>query len=121
MNYLERYLNGEYVAVWDELQALGPAVRRAPHKAPAQAVAVETMQRVRRNCERLVTRLQALGYVFGVYPDGSAGYMSEGVLVPPSDVRDDLAELKELAGPLPLSLTAFWEQVGSVDFVGMLK
>lgn len=122
MNLLERYQSGEYEAVWNELQALGPAVRRAPHKQLAQAVAVETMQRVRRNCERLVERLTALGYVFGVYANGSRGYASDGALVPPSSsTRADRAELEQLAGPLPLSLEAFWDVVGSVDFVGMRR
>ena len=31
MNYLERYRNGEYVEVWNELLALGPNVRSEPH------------------------------------------------------------------------------------------
>src|SRR5690349_15599173 len=69
MNYLERYRNGEYEQVWNEFQALGPLVRQEPYYAQAQAVATETMRRVRRNCERLVSRLQTLGYVFGTFPD----------------------------------------------------
>ena len=31
MNHLERYRNGEYVEVWNELLALGPTVRSEPH------------------------------------------------------------------------------------------
>ena len=120
MNYLERYRSGEYEQVWDELTALGPAVREEPHYSQALEVAAETMRRVRRNCELLVTRLQSLGYIFGTYPDGSKEYYTEGPLVPQSDAkRADMSELEEEAGPLPLSLLAFWEEVGSVDFVGM--
>ena len=119
MNFLERYLSGEYVPVWDELQALGPAVRLEPHYSQAREVVAETMRRVRRNCERLVPRLRALGYVFGTYPDGTGGYYTQGPLVPPSEkTLADLAELKERAGPLPLSLAAFWQEVGTVDWVG---
>src|SRR4030067_587293 len=70
MNYLERYINGEYEHVWSEHQALGPAVRKEPHYSLAREVAAETMRRVRRNCEMIVSRLRALGYVFGVYPCG---------------------------------------------------
>ena len=33
--------------------------------------ATETMQRVRRNCERLVKNLRSVGYDFTRYPDGS--------------------------------------------------
>jgi hypothetical protein len=120
MSYLERYLGGEHEAVWDELQALGPAVRREPHLSPARAVAAETMRRVRRDCEVIVSRLRASGYVFGTYPDGSTGYHTQGPLVPPSEkTLAGLAELERRAGVLPLSLAAFWQEVGSVDLVGM--
>jgi hypothetical protein len=119
MNYVERYLNGEHERVWADLQALGPAVRQEPHAALARQVAAETMRRVRRNCERLVSRLRAAGYTLGVYPDGSKGYYTPGPLVAPTEATlDDLASLEEAVGPLPLSLTAFWQEVGSVDLVG---
>jgi hypothetical protein len=119
MNYLERYRSGEYEQVWNELQALGPAVRQEPHYSQACEVAAETMRRVRRNCELIVSRLQALGYVFGTYPDGSTGYYTQGPLVPPSEkMLADLAELEERVGPLPISLAAFWREVGTVDWVG---
>jgi hypothetical protein len=120
MNYLERYRNGEYEQVWNDLQALGPTVRHEPHYSQGCEVASETMRRVRRNCERLVSRLRALGYVFGTFPDGSRRSYSVEPLLPPSDaMRTDCAELVEQAGPLPLSLLAFWQEVGAVDLVGM--
>ena len=120
MNYLERYRIGEYEQVWRELQALGPTVRQEPHYSLAREVATETMQRVRRNCELLISRLRSAGYVFGVYPDGSRGYYSSGPLVLPSaSTRSDCTDLEAQVGPLPLSLVAFWHEVGSVDFVGM--
>ncbi len=120
MDFLQRYLNGEHELVWNELQALGPAVRGEPHLSAARAVAAETMCRVRRNCERLVDRLRDAGYVFGIYPDGSDGYYSEGPLAAPSDATGaDVARLEARVGPLPLSLVAFWQEVGSVDLVGM--
>jgi hypothetical protein len=34
-------------------------------------------------------------------------------------MRADYDELEEEAGPLPLSLSAFWHEVGAVDLVGM--
>jgi hypothetical protein len=120
MNYLERYLNGQYEQVWSELQALGPAVRQEPHYSLAREVAAETMRRVRRNCERIVSRLHSAGYIFGTFPDGSTGYYTNGPLVAPSKAtRADLAELEERVGPLPISLVAFWQEVGTVDLVGM--
>ena len=120
MDYAQRYVNGEYEQVWKELLALGADVRKEPQYSLARRVADETMRRVRANCEQLVDRLQTLGYTFGVYQDGSPGYYSPGPLVPPDAAsRADMATLEDGMGPLPLSLMAFWEQVGSVDFVGM--
>lgn len=119
MDYLQRYRQGEYEQVWQELQSLGPAVRQEPNFTQANQVAVETMQRVRRNCEKIVARLKSAGYKFGVYADGSGGYVAEGALVGPSkDSLADAAELEEQFGPLPLTLKAFWQVVGSVDWVG---
>jgi len=120
MNYLDRYRNGEFEQVWNELQALGPAVRREPHFSQAQEVAAETMRRVARNCERIVSRLGELDYNFGTYPDGSRrSYLGEPLTFSSKALKADSQELEEQAGVLPLSLTAFWEQVGAVDLVGM--
>ena len=119
MTYLQRYLAGEHEQVWADLRALGTDVRQQPVGDDARAVAAETMRRVRRNCERIITRLQAAGYVFGVHTDGGDRY-AEGPLVPLSDQRRaEMAELVARVGPLPLSLEAFWIEVGSVDLVGM--
>jgi len=119
MNLLERYRNGEYERVWDELQALGSLVRQDPYYSEAQAVATETMRRVRRNCERLVSRLQTLGYTFGTFPDGTRrSYTVDPLTLPSGQMRADCAELESEAGPLPLSLFTFWQEVGAVDLVG---
>jgi hypothetical protein len=118
MTYLERYRSGENEQVWSDLQALGPAVRQEPHYAEAQEVAAETMRRVRRNCEKLVARLKGLGYDFGRYPDGTRRSYVVPLEKPGKGKSADIAELEEQAGPLPLSLLAFWREVGGVDLVG---
>lgn len=120
MNYVERYLNGEYEQVWKELQGLGANVREEPYYAQAQEVAGETMRRVRRNCERIISRLETLGYVFGTFPDGTRRSYRVKPLTPPSaKMNADCEELESEAGPLPLSLIAFWQEVGAIDWVGM--
>jgi hypothetical protein len=120
MNYLERYQNGEYELVWKDLQNLGADIRNEPYYSQAQAVAMETMRRVRRNCERIISRLRALGYVFGTFPDGTRRSYKVAPLTPPSArMQADCQELELQAGPLPLSLIAFWQEVGAVDLVGM--
>jgi hypothetical protein len=120
MNYLERYQNGEYEQVWKELQDLDANVRNEPYYSQAQEVAAETMRRVRRNCERIISRLQNLGYIFGRFPDGTRRSGRIPPFMPPSPkMRAASEELESEAGPLPLSLTAFWQEVGAVDLVGM--
>jgi len=120
MTCLERYLAGEHEQVWAELRALGNAIRREPVLSDARAVAAEMMRRVRRNLQRIVARLEAAGYTFGLYPDGTDGYYSDGPLVPLSGAtRAEAIGLAERLGPLPLSLEAFWNEVGCVDLVGM--
>ena len=120
INYLERYRNGEFEQVWNEMLALGPAVRQEPHYSQAQAVAAETMRRVRRNCERLIDRLRAMEYVFGTYSDGTRrDYPAEPFSPPSETMQADRAELEMEAGLLPLSLVAFWQEVGAIDLVGM--
>lgn len=120
MNYLERYKNGEHEQVWKELQDLGSQVRNEPYYSDAKEVAAETMRRVRRNCERIVSRLQAMGYVFGTYPDGKRRWPKIAPIDPPSErTQSDIDELESEIGPLPLSLVAFWQEVGALDWVGM--
>jgi len=120
MDFLERYINGEHEQVWRDLQKLGAGVRDEPNYTQAKEVAIETMRRVRRNCERIISRLQTLGYVFGTFPDGThRHYNVEPLTLPSSKMQSDCDELESEAGTLPLSLTAFWNEVGSIDLVGM--
>ena len=109
-SYLERYQQGDYAQVWKELTASGDAVRIEPLYSDARAVARETMRRARHNIEVLIERLQKIGFEF-VYP--------EAVLSPLSP--EQLAELdafERKVGHVPLSLCAWLETVGSVNFMG---
>jgi hypothetical protein len=106
----DRYTAGAHEEVWKELVALGPAVREDPHAADALAVAYETMRRVRANVETVTARLQASGYE----------HTSEIPLHQPPgpQTRKLMARLEKRAGALPLSLRAFYEVVGAVDWTG---
>jgi hypothetical protein len=126
-SYLGRYLAGEYERVWDELVTLGATVRETAYLDDALAVARETMRRVKQNV--LIPRLQSCGYVFGYQwavdkgistPEAAAEHERlDPDWCPPSDnVQAVIAELERRAGILPLSLSAFYEQVGGVNFVG---
>jgi hypothetical protein len=134
--YLERYRAGECQQVWAELLAEGAAVREGPLASDAWAVAQETMRRVRHNIELLIPRLQTLGYRFGkaqrlstrmVIIDPSRldefieDYFTEyPVFQPPSpETTRLLDELEQRVGLLPLSLRAFYLEVGGVNLTGM--
>ncbi len=108
--YLERYRQGEREQVWAELLALGGQVRQPGLYDEALAVAHETMSRARTNIELLVPRLHSLGYRFA-HPDR--------VFVPADEeFRQLVADVERRAGPLPMSLRAWCEVVGEVNFMG---
>ena len=109
-SYLTRYLAGEHEAVWRELAAMGDGVRDPAVLDDARAVARETMRRVRRNVETVVARLRAMGYRFAEPAQ---------VHEPPTPaLLARLDTLEAQAGPLPLALRAFYEEVGSVCLMG---
>jgi hypothetical protein len=109
-SYLERYIEGEHRAVWAELAAYGGKVRQEPIMAEALLVARETMRRARENVELLVPRLEVLGYRFS--------HPKYTFVSPEPDTPYRLAALEKLAGAIPLSVRAWCEIVGSVNFIG---
>jgi hypothetical protein len=106
---LDRYLAGEHETVWKDLIALGAAVREDPHAADALAVAYETMSRVEANVRTVSERLLRVGFT-----------KSDGPLHTPPNRRVDtqIRQLEKAAGTLPISLRAFYEVVGSVNWIG---
>lgn len=127
--FLERYMAGEHGAVWDDLLALGAEVRNEPLYADAFAVARETMRRAQHNIEVLISRLRKFGYAFGydwaidqhiLTPEQAKEIEQHGpqLSLPASKVTQVIEELERRAGTLPLSLRAFYEVVGGVNFVG---
>jgi hypothetical protein len=102
-----RYLRGEHVAVWNELrshEALGGELLEE-----ARAVAKETMMRVSRNADRLGARLAASGW---------RPLYSELRTRPRTEDREVIRRIEQFAGAsLPVSLRAFWEIVGGINFV----
>jgi hypothetical protein len=109
VTFLQRYLRGEHEQVWADLRDLGPSVRADEVLEDARGVAMETMRRVRHNVEVLRGRLEDAGYRFK-----EPGHAH----VPPeADVTVQLHRFEERHGPLPMSLRAFYEVVGTVDFM----
>jgi hypothetical protein len=123
--FLDRYLAGEHEQVWADLVGLGANALKPEHAADALAVAYETMYRVGQNVATLARRLKAMDYRF-VYPGSDGGFFGlrkanahEPHVPPLGNVRVQVAELEHLVGgPIPLSLRAFFEVVGEVNFNG---
>jgi hypothetical protein len=155
MSFLERYTNGEYQQVWDELVQLGSAVREEPLASDARAVARETMNRVRQNISALIRRLLQLGFSFGydrrthivlssanekakyqaylemlhwirnrppVFLDARLGgqvlYTIDDKEHTVPNVPVILEKLEKEIGPIPLSVHAWYTEVGAVNFYG---
>jgi len=116
-SFLERYQAGQRVEVWDELRALGDAVREPRYYEDAWAVAVETMGRVRSNVELLIERLRADGYEFHL-PGDTECRLDQPHAPPNEETPEFLAWLEELCGPLALSARAWIAVVGDVSLVG---
>ncbi|MBB4742026.1 hypothetical protein BJY16_005485 [Actinoplanes octamycinicus] len=109
MGFLDRYLSGDRERVWAELRALGLIERGHAQYDDARAVAAETMRRVRGNVEMVRTRLIDAGYE--LVAQGRAH-------VPPAaDASAQLDAFERKHGSLPLSLRAFYEFVGTVNFM----
>lgn len=104
---VERYQHGDHRGVWQELGAVDPL--DGTWRAEAEEVAVLTMQRVRRNAERLVTALIARGWPVT---------LEKALPGPAADVEERLERLAQLtAAPVPAALAAFWRVVGQIDLV----
>ena len=106
----DRYIAGEHKKVWTELIALGAAVREDPHAADALAVAYETMRRVDANIRTVTQRLQGMKYKFRT--------PKEAHVPPDKKTQKHILKFEKSMGDIPLSLRAFYEVVGAVDWMG---
>jgi hypothetical protein len=118
--WLERYLAGAHERVWDEMVACGAAIRDdALVLAEVESVARETMRRVRKNAERLERSLRRSGYEFSAERSGET--WPREVLQPVDpDAQGKLDRIQERVGPMPLSVKAFFLEVGCIAFNGRL-
>ena len=87
---------------------MGGAALAEAHAADALAVAYETMQRADHNIQTLLSRLRALDHVFAAEPH----------LPPGRKTWKTIQKLNKAVGAMPLSLRAFYDVVGAVNFIG---
>lgn len=109
--YFQRYQGGDYETVWLELIALGSDIRTDEILfRDAEAVAMETMQRVRQNVLELIAQLRKSKYIFTAF--------SKKYQPPAKNIKTYIQEIERKVGSMPLSIVAFMSIVGSVDFTG---
>jgi len=115
-----RYQSGECAAVWKDLVALGPDVRKPPYDAAARAVAAETMRRVKHNYELVVNRLRGLDYEFEVDPDAPRERIDpiRGPMHTPPPDTEHLAACEEAGLLIPLAVHSFVQEVEAVELLG---
>jgi hypothetical protein len=104
--------------VWRAAYARGPLREGGAQWEDAYAMALEAAGRARRNLEAIVGHLEQLGYRFSGFPSDDEGTPGPVWLRPDADTPAQLARLAELAGPVPLSLRAWYEVVGGITLVG---
>ena len=102
-----RYRAGEHEAVWNLLRSYEST--GGDLRDEAAEVARETMQRVARAADLLADRLGAHGWEPLYFSLRTA---------PEAKDQEIFRKIEEITGaPLPLSLRAFWEVVGGINFV----
>lgn len=107
-SFIERYVAGEHQEVWQDLLGFEGKVHDEPLHSQAYIVIYETMQRARYNVATLGTRLQALDYQFAFQPWEKWDKRN----------ANKLSHVENRYGSLPLSLRAWYQVVGLVDFTG---
>lgn len=108
LNWKARYLSGDFVNVWKDMQSAGDVASDPTLLAEAEAVSVETMNRVRTNFEELYVFLKRVGVEMPA--------RSKVLGKPSANIATQLTKLQKVAGPISVSLRVFYEIVGWVDF-----
>lgn len=137
--WFERYQQGFYQEVYDELQAMQQHVFDHAVYPAALLVAQTMMRRVRHNIELLIPRLRTIGYelVDGDWTSywetkrhqkSSIATKEQAKLdklfrtfrPPPTRTLSFLKKIEKNVGTLPLSVRCWYEEVGSVNLIGTL-
>ena len=127
--FYDRYRDGFHQEVYDALLAMQEQVFAENNYTDALLVAREIMRRVRSNTELLLARLRDLGYHFGegffeeMSPEERLAVENDApIFIPPdSETPRRVFLLEQLTGTLPLSLKCWYEEVRSVNLVGMFQ
>lgn len=116
MNLLERYLKGDTLSVYEEIENLGPDAFKPYFYPFVEAVLTETFSRVSKNLEIIHTELTKINYCFNKQRKFD---FQRPMLKPLPNVENLLGKLDasvKRVGYVPLSLKLFYKIVGSCNF-----
>ncbi len=106
--YLSRYLDGDRVAVWNELVSIGDRVFDASLIYDATSVAKEIVRRSKHNIASIHGKLVQLGYKFS--------HSETAFVLARSDAAERIREMEQRLGQIPLIAHLWYESFHSVDF-----
>lgn len=126
----DRYMKGLHQEVYDEILVRNEEIFESSLYQDVQLVLREIMHRVLYNIEVLIPRLRVLKYRFGEgfwnqFDDLSLEEKAEIekdvpiFKAPESEITEKIGRLEHLVGTLPLSLKCWYENVGSVNLIGL--
>lgn len=117
MNFYDRYMNGEYLAVYSDILNSGADAFTKDNIGDIEKVLTETFRRVSYNLDVIYRELVNINYLF----KKDYKYNFERPLHKPlPDTESLLSVLKESVsdyGFIPLSLEYFYKIVGGVNFI----
>ncbi len=117
MNLHDRYLNGEYKAVYNDIYKLKDQALNIEYKKEVEQVLIETFERVAFNLQIIYRELLNIGYAFNL--DATVNF-EKAIHKPLKDTELLLGQLDLAVQPfgfVPLSLKYFYRIVGGVNFV----
>ncbi len=110
MNLYNRYLAGETVEVYKDIESLGAAAFLQENSEEVERVLTETFKRVAYNLEIIYTELKAINYKFRLTPEEV--YRSTTAS---AQLVEQLNQFASPFGYIPLSLQFFYKIVGGVN------
>jgi hypothetical protein len=116
MNLLERYLQGDTLSVYEEIEKLGGDAFKPEFYPIVEAVLTETFSRVSKNLEIIHAELTKINYCFNKQTNYD---FEHPILKPLPNVERLLAKMDaavKRVGYVPLSLKLFYKIVGSCNF-----
>jgi hypothetical protein len=133
MHFYEHYQKGFYQEVYEDLLAMQEQAFHESTYQDALLVARTMMQRVRYNTETLIARLINLNYQFvgnglvknsshkSSFNDPIQIYRTTPIFqAPETEMPQRISDLEQRVGSFPLSLKCWYEEVGSVNLIGVL-